>query len=223
VVDFVAFQSARDDITYHLLGVNLVILVKIMVSHRTPLLFLVPLCLICLNGDSLETSTGKQEHNLKTRDAHVHGVVDLKFAIDDSLLEIELVSPALNLVGFEHRASNQKEKDAVLKTEELLRQYRSIFLFSVKSCLLSSVSIDMGGLIELEEGMLSEHTQKPDHSEIVARYRYKCGPESLPITVSLFDQFPKVVKIRAQWVNQIAQGSIVLTSERRTVKFREQL
>ena len=44
-------------------------------------------------------------------DAHVHGIGKLNVAFDGNNLIIELTSPAVNIVGFEHQAQNQKEEE----------------------------------------------------------------------------------------------------------------
>lgn len=190
-----------------------------MTSHKSSLLVLVLLCVMIKNGHSSEMSSGKHDHHHKAKEAHVHGTANLNIVLAGSLLQIELVSPALNLVGFEHKASNQREKDKVLKTEELLRQHRSMFLFTNKTCIFSDVSIDLGTLIAPEEQAQSETI----HSEIIALYQYRCGLEPLMITVRLFEEFPDLVKIHTRWVSQTAQGSIVLTKERHIMEFSKQL
>ena len=38
--------------------------------------------------------------------AHVHGTAELFVVLDGNQLDIELRSPAMNLLGFEHRANN---------------------------------------------------------------------------------------------------------------------
>jgi len=42
--------------------------------------------------------------------AHVHGIASLNLALEGSKFEIELDSPAINLVGFEHQASSDADK-----------------------------------------------------------------------------------------------------------------
>ena len=43
-------------------------------------------------------------------DAHEHGVASLNVALDGQTLEIQLQSPAMNLVGFEHEAKSEADK-----------------------------------------------------------------------------------------------------------------
>ena len=46
-------------------------------------------------------------------DAHEHGVASLNVALDGQTLEIQLQSPAMNLVGFEHEAKSDADKAKV--------------------------------------------------------------------------------------------------------------
>lgn len=63
-------------------------------------------------------------------DTHVHGLSELTIAMEGKSLEIQLTSPAMNLVGFEHKASSKKDNAAVENATSLLREYDSHFLLS---------------------------------------------------------------------------------------------
>lgn len=45
--------------------------------------------------------------------AHVHGVSTLELAVEGSTIEINLLSPGMDIVGFEYEASSDADKDAV--------------------------------------------------------------------------------------------------------------
>ncbi|MGB1290473.1 MAG: ZrgA family zinc uptake protein, partial [Porticoccaceae bacterium] len=44
------------------------------------------------------------EQKAASLDAHVHGLSQLTIAVEGETVELEFSSPAMNLVGFEHRA-----------------------------------------------------------------------------------------------------------------------
>ena len=46
-------------------------------------------------------------------DAHVHGVSTLELAVEGGVLEMNLLSPGMDIVGFEYEASTDADKDAV--------------------------------------------------------------------------------------------------------------
>ncbi|MFO6377007.1 DUF2796 domain-containing protein, partial [Pseudomonas aeruginosa] len=58
---------------------------------------------------------------------HEHGVAQLNVALDGKTLELELDSPAMNLVGFEHAASTDADKAAVAKARAQLEKPLELF------------------------------------------------------------------------------------------------
>jgi Protein of unknown function (DUF2796) len=166
---------------------------------------------------------------------HVHGLSELTIAMEGKSLEIQLTSPAMNLVGFEHKASDPKDIAAVENATSLLREHDSQFLLSGGRCVHVKTSIDTSGLIEgdvhdhTHQTQSNEHNQKHNdhpqydsHREIVANYQYSCGnTASLPsMTVALFQSFPGIHKIHVMWVKQTQQGAATLTPKNRIIKFR---
>ena len=51
---------------------------------------------------------------------HEHGVASLNVALDGQTLEIQLQSPAMNLVGFEHEAKSDADKAKVTAARQHL-------------------------------------------------------------------------------------------------------
>ena len=60
---------------------------------------------------------------------HVHGDVNLNIVKDNSQLEIDLISPSVNIIGFEHAASSNEERMVLEKANNLLVQHELIFSF----------------------------------------------------------------------------------------------
>ena len=48
-------------------------------------------------------------------DAHEHGAVEMNLAVDGSIVFIEIHSPSINIVGFEHPPESSEDKEAVAK------------------------------------------------------------------------------------------------------------
>jgi hypothetical protein len=101
------------------------------------------------------------EQASKSLEAHVHGLSELTVAMDAKSLEIQLVSPAMNLVGFEHKASSKKDIAAVNQAESLLRQYDSLFSIAGADCKHLSTSIDSDDLLVVE----NHHDDHDDHDK----------------------------------------------------------
>lgn len=155
--------------------------------------------------------------------AHVHGLSEITIAMEDEILEIQFTSPAMNLVGFEHKASTKKEIKAVESVGLQLRQHETLFLFSGGDCDHVKTSIDVSSLSENENHDHSHenHDKNDNHSDIIANYRYRCENKTLlsSLTVTLFKLFPGIHEIHAIWVMQKEQGKATLTPNNYVVEF----
>ena len=58
---------------------------------------------------------------------HVHGQGTLDIAIEGKKIEMELVAPGMDIVGFEHVASTDEQKAAVEKAKAKLTDVLSVF------------------------------------------------------------------------------------------------
>ena len=172
-------------------------------------------------------------------DAHVHGLSELTIAMEGDSLEIQFESPAMNLVGFEYKATSNKDIATVRNAESLLSHAENLFVFSDSDCQLIKTSVDTSALIE-EDHHSETHKDHDDHhghkdhddhkdyddhqnhSEIVAYYSYSCKNLSnlSSIKVTLFDSFTGIYEINAMWVTGSKQGSSTLTASNPTVTLR---
>ncbi len=74
--------------------------------------------------------------------AHVHGIATLNLAIEGDELEIEFVSPADNIVGFEHEASTSAERNAIKTAIKKLENATTLFdLPSSAGCKLHEAEV----------------------------------------------------------------------------------
>ncbi|WP_370980888.1 DUF2796 domain-containing protein [Agaribacterium sp. ZY112] len=146
--------------------------------------------------------------------SHTHGLAVLTIALENEHLEIEFESPSANLVGFEHKAHTQKEKESVKKTKQILEQGDSLFSFGSALCIQQHSSIDTSSLISEEYEEHEHHNAaNKNHSEIVAHYQLNCKkPQHLKqLAVELFKKFPGIEKINVMWITESNQGSTTLT------------
>ena len=183
-------------------------------------------------------ATNQQQQSTRLA-AHVHGLSEMTIAIDEEILDIQLISPTVNLFGFEHKASNTKEITLVNNTKALLGNTGSIFSFSGGACTLVNTYIDVSGLINFDENKHEhqpQHQPKHDiksdddhsihkeshesHSQVIANYRYNCEEASTlsTITVLAFEQFLGIKKIRAMWITDTKQGVVTLSAERKIIR-----
>lgn len=162
-------------------------------------------CLLLLAGTLLPVLA--DEH--RQHGAHEHGVCSLNIAQDGTGLQIELDSPAVNIVGFEHAPSSEEEHEALESALERLRDGAALFILSGEAgCRL--VSADAKTPLadheageahpvdshddehheahqeerEHHDGHEQEHEEGHEHEEthadIEAAWRFSCGhPEML--------------------------------------------
>jgi hypothetical protein len=185
------------------------------------------------------------EQNGSYIDAHVHGLSELTIAIEGERVEMQLKSPAMNLVGFEHKASSKKDIAAIQQAELKLRQQDALFLISGADCQHISSVIDTTNLIDADDHKQQDdhhdhhhdhhseshkethdndkHEDSESHSELIANYSYHCNKDSKlsSITLSLFKAFPGIHKVHAMWVTPIKQGSIMVSKNSPMIKFED--
>lgn len=203
--------------------------------HRTSLFTILSLLTVAASNAIAELSS-HGSHN-ESHAAHTHGTAELTMAWDGKTLEAEVISPAANLVGFEHKARSTEEQQAVLKAEKLLKSPQHLFSFQNTKCKLLSSAVDMSGVKseakESHKDESSEHhhdhheeknhnAKHDDHSEITANYQFECDADKNPISVSvvLFESFKAIEKIDAMWVTETEQAAKTLDKEKRTITLK---
>ena len=97
--------------------------------------------------------------------SHVHGLAELNIAMEGKTLEIQLISPAMNLLGFEHKASSKEERAAVEHGESQLHNHEALFLLSNEQCVHTMTTVDVSDLIERTESSTSDQDEHDGHDE----------------------------------------------------------
>ena len=91
--------------------------------------------------------------------AHVHGLAELTLAVEDKQLEIEFTSPAANLLGFEHAAHTESEKQALKQTTAQLKQALQLFAFAGANCTLQQQTIIVPPALSGTEKACNHHDE----------------------------------------------------------------
>ena len=173
--------------------------------------------------------------------AHEHGVGRLNAALDGQTLELELESPAMNLVGFEHPATTDADKAKVAAVRALLDKPLELFnLPKAAGCVVANQELesplfgdpapedaddddDDDHAPEAAAGTqpaVAEHHH--DHSEIHAHYQFTCATPAALKTLDLgqvFKTFPATHKIQVQLISGSGQQGVDVTPEAATLKF----
>ena len=152
--------------------------------------------------------------------AHEHGAAELDAALDGSMLEIELRSPAMNLVGFEHAPSSDADKRKIADARERLEQPDALFgLPAAAGCKLAETELES----PLFEGEAHDHgDHESQHSEIHAHYHFDCAtPQAIQALdlQALFKAFPGTKKIQAQLIGPNGQRGAQLDADQPRATF----
>ena len=161
---------------------------------------------------------------------HEHGVARLNIALDRNRLYIELISPAVNLVGFEHIPTTEQQHRAIEAAVQTLEDVDLLFALSPEAdCTLVTVQVDSPLLTAADAPEDHDHDHEQDHnamagelhSEFSAEYRFDCSaPQRLShLEVRLFERFPDTEEIQAQWLGPQGQWAAQLTPDDARLSF----
>ncbi|MBE0437802.1 MAG: DUF2796 domain-containing protein, partial [Methylomicrobium sp.] len=121
--------------------------------------FLISFLSLCLFSDP--TLAEKRHH-----DAHIHGVAELNIVIENDTVLIEFESPAVNLIGFEHKPRTDAQQLELQNALALLNDVDIIASFEKGECLATETHIRGPFDDDDKEGS--------EHSEFHATYTLSC-------------------------------------------------
>ncbi len=177
----------------------------------------------------------EHDHEHGSLGAHEHGVGRLNAVLDGKALELELDSPAMNLVGFEHVATSAADKAKVADVRKQLENPLALFnLPKAAGCVISSQELNsplFGDKPEADhddddhatDGKgAAAHEHHHDHSEIHAHYQFTCATPTALGNLDLsqvFKTFPATKKIQVQLIGPSGQQGVDATATAATLKF----
>jgi hypothetical protein len=174
----------------------------------------------------------EHDHEHGSLGAHEHGVGRLNAVLDGKTLELELESPAMNLVGFEHVATSDADKAKVVAARTRLEQPLALFnLPKAAGCVVENQELEsplFGDTPDAnddhDEDAKDEdgHEHHHDHSEIHARYQFTCAtPDALKTLdlANIFNTFPATRKIQVQLIGPSGQQGVEVTAKAASLKF----
>lgn len=143
--------------------------------------------------------------------AHVHGEAELNVGVEGNDLFVELVAPAESLLGFE-RAPRDTAEEAQLQTvREALAAGAALFRGS-PGCESTAV--------EWEDPFGADAPGPANgHADFVLRVSYACTAPARSLEVGVFDAFPGIERIRAQYVTERDQGAATLRRDRTSLEW----
>ena len=189
------------------------------------LLLTLPLAILPL---AVAHAADEHDHEHGSLGAHEHGVGRLDAALDGKTLALELQSPAMNLVGFEHATTSDADKAKVAAARALLEQPLALFnLPKAAGCVVENQELESPLFADTpdadddhDKDAKDEHHH--DHSEIHAHYQFTCAtPDALKTLdlANIFNSFPATQKIQIQLIGPSGQQGIEVTAKTAALKF----
>lgn len=159
--------------------------------------------------------------------AHVHGVAKLTVLQDRNTLLIELESPAVNIVGFEHEPQNDAQVSLIENALTLLKQPDGIVRLSSLDCEIVQARSDISGAAgshghSVHHHHDHEHNHSHRHSEFQASIELDCASQTPPaeLLITAFDHFNGIETLEIQWVLNGLQGMQRLNPSQNRIRFR---
>ena len=194
------------------------------------LLLALPFALLPLAAQAADEHNHDHDHEHGSLDAHEHGVGRLNAVLDGKALQLELESPAMNLVGFEHLATTDADKAKLAAARKQLEQPLVLFsLPKAAGCVVSSQELESPLFGDKPDDDHDHATDGKgaaahdhDHSEIHAHYQFTCAsPAALKNLdlANIFKTFPATQKIQVQLIGPSGQQGVEATPQAATLKF----
>jgi len=257
---------------------------KLIVESRAAKIIALSLGLTYVNASAI----AREQH-----DAHTHGVANMTLVSEGGILEVQFESPAISILGFEHKPKTEEQNKAIEKAKALLSSSTNILTMKGTSCSPKSANVEIHGPAgqtpedhhdhageehgkhQEESGHHDEHDhfdeknsqhdhhkKKSDHhdehadhghhqaendhheshekhehskeghgendqpneshSEVSASYVFDCANsiKLKSVTISLFEHYSSLEKIKVNWVTETQQGESVLSSKSSTIELK---
>ncbi len=149
--------------------------------------------------------------------SHVHGLTELNIVVVSRDLQIEFVSPAMNLLGFERQSTSPEETELLNEVVSKLQTAEWLVGNTLDNCQMSTPVFEapsFGGHEEHEdhEGHEGHEDEFETHADFRVQYLFNClSAPPAEIVVTAFDHFNGIEEISARWIVGRQQGLSQLT------------
>ena len=185
------------------------------------LLLALPFALLPLAVAHAHDDDHDHDHAHGTLGAHEHGVAKLNAVLDGNTLELD--SPAMNLVGFEHAANSDADKVKVAAVRQQLEQPLKLFgLPAAAGCKEDQQELESPLFGDAPKADDDGDEHEHQHSDIGAHYQLTCAtPDKLAQVdlAPLFKAFPATQKITVQLIGPNGQKGVETTPAKAAVAF----
>ena len=154
---------------------------------------------------------------------HEHGVGTLNVALDDNTLELDLDSPAMNLVGFEHAATTDADKASVAAAKARLENPLTLFnLPPAAKCVVEAQELNSPLFDPAPEEGASKAKTEHHHSDVEAHYAFTCAEPGQLKNLDLgtfFKTFPGPHTFKVQLIGPNGQQAVNVSAKAPTLTF----
>ncbi|SMX28384.1 hypothetical protein TRP8649_02504 [Pelagimonas phthalicica] len=181
-----------------------------------------------------------QAETQRDLDAHVHGEGKLNIAVEGSEIALELEVPGFDIVGFEHSAESQNDKDAIAAALTALSEPLNVFqLPEAADCHVTKAVAELhnGEYDEDHEehghGDHEDHHDHEDshdhadhenaqHSEFHAEYVLSCQNTAAIDVISLgyFSAFKNAKELHVQFIDETGAKLLEASADQPELKLR---
>ncbi len=154
-----------------------------------------------------------EEHEHQTQEAHVHGLSELKIAVEGEQIAMELKAPGMDIVGFEYDPSSDEDQKAVEQAIIDLGNPNNLFTFNADAdCYVSEIFAHQHGA---HHDGHEENEEEGEHSAFHAKYEYIChNVEALnSVELPYFDRFDHAQKVEIEIVSDMGAKRIEVSSD----------
>ncbi|WP_323751636.1 ZrgA family zinc uptake protein [Marinobacter sp.] len=153
--------------------------------------------------------------------AHQHGVAELQVAISGEQIDALLLSPAYNLVGFEHPPHSSEQQQTVESAVDWLKNTALVNTGDLQC------SPEQSHVHTSWKDQHDDHHEHHDddhtgsgHSDIEITQRLHCTglSEASELKTELFERFPGLEQLNAQWVSSKGQSGARLTPDQHRIQ-----
>ncbi|MCA1780173.1 MAG: DUF2796 domain-containing protein [Xanthomonadaceae bacterium] len=151
------------------------------------------------------------QHGTKTTGVHQHAVASGQLAVDGSRLQLDLIIPGANLVGFEHPPQSPAQRQRLSTVLTSLEQGAWLRIEGAGKCRAPAITIETPGFRADAAGRSDDSHPDPHehenaghfgadsgHAEFHVRTVVECPRGDLPgwIEIELFEDWPANRRIR---------------------------
>lgn len=150
--------------------------------------------------------------------AHVHGRSQIDLVYESGVLELSLLAPGMDIVGFEHVPASDADSMAIEKANALLEAADTWLAFEpAGSCTITGSDAHAHGYRPPDEPDGHDghdHGERDDdghgHAEFHARIKATCSAMPAALQVRLHDHFPGLGLLRIDMITDAGQNRIEL-------------